>query len=273
MKLRGLVTLLCAVRTEHANNKVMSIRRHTAGGADVREVVLDWPTNKLACRGGGKIPCAGQLAPTATLSSCPQCLCNPDYTLPLLPRAAPVGVSPYAFEMCRRVAQAERCRFRRGVVVGLGTGYLSGCLAYHCPTLDLTTLDVDPDVLSAANSFFGWENRSSVVIGDTETWFRQAADRSDQLDLILVDCFSRHGIAAGCRRPGLLASFRRVLQPTHRDGPTLFAVNIFGPSLTYRHDFARALGHRATVEHYDGQWLTFFTGGARQLLRNTSRRV
>jgi hypothetical protein len=253
-------TVLCLIRSEHANNGLMSIRRVGRDGLDVREVVLDWPTNRMPCL-TSDVLCGEPSATVATpMHDCPSCPCTPDYTLPDVASSIPMQsnvLSPYVQKMCRWIAKGEQCRFKRGVVVGLGTGYLSGCLAHHCPNLELTTLDVDPDVLWVANAFFGWANRSTVVVGSTERWFRRAADKAETYDLVLVDCYTKHGLAPGCQQPMLLASIRRVLRPTHPHGPTLFGVNIFGKSMAARGNFSSIVKRPGAVETYDGQWLSY----------------
>lgn len=264
-------TELCALPSPHANDGTMKIRRSLLPppvGGDLREVVLDWTTNQMHCSGGGGggalfpgSQCGGVTTPTraptrSNLTACRPCPCTPEYRLPTKGSKSPV-VSDYAVEMCNSVVTTFKCAFRRAVVVGLGTGLLSGCLAFHCPNMVTTTVDIDQNVLALAEAYFGWRNQTVVYMGGAESFFRAAADRGDQYDLVLFDCFSRHVIPAGCRTPLLLASVRRVLQRTHVGGPTLFAVNMFGASLAYRQNFTSLVRRSGAVEAMRGQWLSF----------------
>ena len=267
---------LCAFDTRMANTNRgrIQMRRYqnqlnassTAEWRDDRSVVLDWVTNTLTCdvameAGSGR----------CTPGACRRCPCDPVFNLD-----APGGVSTYAMAICRRVVRDYGCAFKRGVVVGLGTGSISGCIEQQCPCLELETVDIDPAALSLARRYFGWKNSSAVSLVGAERYFAEMAAANAHVDLVIVDCFARHAIPEACRSAALLADIRRVLRPASppssqpstlaaQPPPTLVAVNLLQPD---RHrevtaSFARALsGAGAAPPEQFGQWVLLRSGRA-----------
>ena len=79
------------------------------------------------------------------------------------------------------------------------------CLRDRCPQLDTVTVDTDPDMESVARMFFGWQSdaRMQVSLDGAEGWFREAAARGERRDLVIWDCYSRHGM---CTKTDLRAA-------------------------------------------------------------------
>jgi hypothetical protein len=137
--------VMCSVRSPHADNGLMTVRRlpmppSASGGGDAREVVLDWPTNRMQCtsppnEGSWEVREACGMSGTLThakaavedVRACAPCPCEPDYRLPGGSDRGP-DTSDYAVVMCHRIVKEHGCGFRRGIVVGLGTGCVTSAL-------------------------------------------------------------------------------------------------------------------------------------------------
>ena len=166
--------------------------------------------------------------------------------------------SPYAVSLCHRVVHTYGCAtVRRAVVVGLGVGYISGCLRHHCPDIDLLTVDIDQHVLSTARTYFGWnQSTDAVSLVGAAAWFKLAVTRKDSRDLVVLDCAWKHSVPPACRSPLLMANMGRVLGRSD-GGSVHFAANL-GFSKQSKNTipaFKAAFAHLHLRLSQKGQWL------------------
>jgi len=94
---------------------------------------------------------------------CDSCPCNPKFDLQQHGRYPFVHTSPYVVDVCKVVLQSYACDFHHAALVGFGIAILSSCLSEACPSMRLTTIDIDADVVEVGRRFFGWRNQSAVV--------------------------------------------------------------------------------------------------------------
>jgi hypothetical protein len=113
-----------------------------------------------------------------------------------------------------------RPRARSALVIGLGAGYLPRALAQQGLAVD--TIEIDPEVVRAAERHFGFAAPGALMVGDARYEIRRLERR---YDLIVHDCFT------GGEMPWHLFSIEmlRALHDRLADGGIL-AVNFFGLS-------------------------------------------
>lgn len=107
--------------------------------------------------------------------------------------------------------------------VGLGAGSITKFLHRHVPRARLTVVEIDPEVLLAAWSFFRLPEESQRLSIEIADGFRYMAATRRQYDLILVDGFDGDGCAGVLDTPAFYRLCRKRL-----NGEGLLATNLIG---------------------------------------------
>ena len=180
--------------------------------------------------------------------SCKFCNCRPIYNLDDYKH----GSSTYVSQLCYYMKVYRKCAFNNGVVIGLGIGSLSGCLATHCPNIDFMTVDVDPTAVRVSRDFFGYRSTNIAVLDATE-YMRSVKYKT--LDFVIVDCSAQHMIPASCRSKQLLQYSHRVLNNTKGT----FAINTISMPSVINEYYVGPLSKYMSDMKYEiwGQWLIF----------------
>lgn len=102
---------------------------------------------------------------------------------------------------------------REVALIGLGGGSVAKFIHRHLVKTRLTVLEVNPEVVTAARSYFllpEEEARFRVIVGDGAAYVRAQDGR---LDVLLVDGYDANRIAQGLAAPEFYAACRRALRP------------------------------------------------------------
>lgn len=141
----------------------------------------------------------------------------------------------YTREMMASLLLREGVRFpRRVLLIGLGAASLTKFLYRHYPLAQLTVVEIEPDVVTAARQFFKLPDdplRIKIVIGDGA---RFVAEYDKQFDLILVDGFDENARAGELDTAPFYQSCRARLNDNG-----ILAVNLLGRSRGYKASFER----------------------------------
>lgn len=123
------------------------------------------------------------------------------------------------------------------VLLGLGGGMQAKFVHQHMPLTRTVALEIDPDVVDIAHTWFGLPNddeRLSVVVGDAGGYIAQ---HPDSCDILLTDAydesFSMSGTAAG------LAFYQNCHRALRDDG--IMALNLFRQNDEQRKEIIRTL--------------------------------
>lgn len=111
-----------------------------------------------------------------------------------------------------------RPQARKALLIGLGGGHLSAMLAQREVRTDV--IEIDPVVVSAARSFYGFEPTGKVIVGDARYQVKQL---EEQYDLIIHDCFTGGSEPAHLLSVEMLRDLENLLQ---QDG--VLALNFVG---------------------------------------------
>ncbi|CAE8642828.1 unnamed protein product [Polarella glacialis] len=186
------------------------------------------------------------VSPAAQPGDCTACPCMPVNLLSLF------GTNFYIASMCGRLRNADRCKFRKAVLVGFGIGPLPTCIHDLCPETDLVVVDVDPGAAQLAERFFGWRNQSRLVVRDAAAFFKAA--QPEVFDLVIVDCFDRIVIPTACNNPSFFADVKRSMKQSQ----TLFAMNTLEGQWTQQNmteNGVDILRNSQTQRSWLNQWL------------------
>lgn len=118
---------------------------------------------------------------------------------------------------------------RKVLLIGLGAGSLLKFLYRHCPQVQLTVVEIVPEVVVAARQHFCLPDdaaRLNVIIGDGVEFMRSSGDR---YDLILVDGFNEHAHPGELNRPPFYRDCRSRLS-----AQGLLVTNLIGLSQRYK---------------------------------------
>ena len=99
-------------------------------------------------------------------------------------------------------------RARKALLIGLGGGHLSAMLGRRGVRTDV--IEIDPVVVSAARSFYGFEPTGKVIVGDARYQVKQLKER---YDLIIHDCFTGGSEPAHLLSIEMLRDLEKLLQP------------------------------------------------------------
>lgn len=103
---------------------------------------------------------------------------------------------------------------RRILIVGLGGGTLPGFLRKHYPDAAIDVVEIDPDVVEVAKSYFGFrEDRlMRVHVGDGREFIENI--RQPSYDVIFLDAFGSHSVPPHLTTQEFLQAVRRALLPS-----------------------------------------------------------
>jgi protein-L-isoaspartate O-methyltransferase len=111
-----------------------------------------------------------------------------------------------------------RPQARRALVIGLGAGYLPAALARQ--GLEVDTIEIDPEVVRAAETWFGFKAPGALTVGDARYEVRRLTRR---YDIIVHDCFTGGEMPSHLFSLEMLQALRARLEPGG-----ILATNFFG---------------------------------------------
>jgi spermidine synthase len=96
------------------------------------------------------------------------------------------------------------------LLLGLGGGSLAKYCHRHLPSADITVVEIDPNVLAFRDQFLipPDDSRFRVLLGDAAQYVR---DCRETADVIMMDAFDRHGLAASVSSPNFYFNIRDAL--------------------------------------------------------------
>lgn len=105
---------------------------------------------------------------------------------------------------------------REVVMIGLGGGSLAKFCHRHLPSTRITAIEINPRVIALRSHFQipPDDSRLRVINEDGSAYLAAMARSNRTTDVLLVDAFDRHGIAAAVTQRSFLLDARRVLS-TH----------------------------------------------------------
>lgn len=125
--------------------------------------------------------------------------------------------APYALELEYTRAMMAFLLFRPAPVaiglVGLGGGSIAKFIHRNVPSARLTAVEINPDVVSAARSYFllpDDDQGLAVVVGDGAEFVREQAGG---LDVLLVDGYNAHRIVEALASEDFYAAALHALAP------------------------------------------------------------
>ncbi len=122
-----------------------------------------------------------------------------------------------AFDYTRMMIAALLVQPRPGriLVIGMGGGTLGRAFASLLPDARIDNVEIDPAVVRVANDYFGFQatERLRVHIADGRDFVRQAIQRGERYDLVMLDAFDDTYIPAHLITREFLLMVREVLAP------------------------------------------------------------
>jgi spermidine synthase len=118
---------------------------------------------------------------------------------------------PYARAMFAGLAFCDNPR--RALIVGLGGGTLPAFLHKHYPQTVIDVVDIDPGVVQAARTYFGFREDQTLRahVADGRRFIEQA---KAPYDMVLLDAFGAENIPYHLATQEFLRSVRRATAPT-----------------------------------------------------------
>ena len=106
-----------------------------------------------------------------------------------------------------------RPRPERVLIVGLGGGSLVKYCHRHLQTTQVTTVEIDADVIALRSQFFvpPDDERLKVVHADGAEHVAAMGERGERTDAILVDAYDHTGIAKAVVEPSFIENAKKVL--------------------------------------------------------------
>ncbi len=101
-----------------------------------------------------------------------------------------------------------RPQAQAALLIGLGGGHLSAMLAGSGVRTDV--IEIDPMVVAAARSFYGFEPTGNTIVGDARYEVKQL---DKQYDLIIHDCFTGGSEPAHLLSIEMLRDLKKLLKP------------------------------------------------------------
>jgi spermidine synthase len=122
---------------------------------------------------------------------------------------------------------------QRILIIGLGGGTLSLALEKLAPDAQIDTVEIDPAVVSVAQSYFGFhaDSRIHVFEQDGRAFVRQAVRAGRHYDLIMLDAYDTQYIPEHMLTREFLLEVRSVLTPGG-----IVAANTFSASQLYSNE-------------------------------------
>lgn len=189
------------------------------------------------------------------VDSCHKCPCDPIFNL-TIPVVKSYDNSPYALQMCKKVVLEYGCQFKRAALVGFGIGVLPTCLLQHCPTLNLTIVDIDGMAEQVGRLFFGWQGKAPVVVQDGLAFFQDQS--AGTFDLVMSDCFNRLLVPEACRSQEYFAAIKTSM----RQNRSMFAINTLH-KVKWQRQALKVLGPPSKSPNSagrEGQWFVIKIG-------------
>jgi spermidine synthase len=144
----------------------------------------------------------------------------------------------YTKEMMASLLMREGARFpRHALLIGLGAASLTKFLYRYCPQTKITVVEIDPQVVAAAQHFFKLPDdpkRLNIVVEDGVA-FMSRTDKS--YDLILVDGYDADALAGALDTLPFYQMCR-----AHLTDAGIMAANIFGRRNSFKASYSRING-------------------------------
>jgi spermidine synthase len=102
---------------------------------------------------------------------------------------------------------------KRILVLGLGGGVLVRYFLKHFPDVEITAVELNPDVVAVARDYFELDVHApnlSIVVDDASHFVQQT---KAQYDIIFMDVFSANAIPLSCRSFKFFQNVHRCLSP------------------------------------------------------------
>ena len=99
--------------------------------------------------------------------------------------------------------------------VGLGGGTMPNAIRDYFPNADITTVELDPKMLLAAQEFmyFKEDDKNTVVVQDARYFIRKEKVRKAQYDVVLLDAFNGEYIPEHLTTQEFLQEVKAILKP------------------------------------------------------------
>lgn len=152
---------------------------------------------------------------------------------------------------------------RRALVVGLGGGTLPMFLRRHYPNATIDAVDIDPEVVHVARTFFGFreDRRMRATVGDGREFIEKT---SQPYDIIFLDAFGSDSVPAHLTTQEFLQAVRRAVR---RDG--VVVGNIWERGANPLHDAMV----RTYQEVFDNLYILDVAGAGNEILLALPRPV
>ncbi|HNG62046.1 MAG TPA: fused MFS/spermidine synthase, partial [Cellvibrionaceae bacterium] len=121
------------------------------------------------------------------------------------------------------------------LVVGLGGGTLPMVFHQLLPSAQITSVEIDPAVVKAAQRFFAYQENPQVIteLLDARVFIKRAGRQGKKWDLVVLDAFNGDYIPEHLMTREFLQEVQAVLNPGG-----LVAANTFADSRLYHHETA-----------------------------------
>lgn len=121
------------------------------------------------------------------------------------------------------------------LVVGLGGGTLPMVFHQLLPSAQITSVEIDPAVVKAAQRYFAYQENSQVMteLLDARVFIKRAGRQGKKWDLVVLDAFNGDYIPEHLMTQEFLHEVQTVLNPGG-----LVAANTFADSRLYHHETA-----------------------------------
>ncbi|CAJ0600278.1 unnamed protein product [Cylicocyclus nassatus] len=85
----------------------------------------------------------------------------------------------------------------RVLSLGLGAGYVNSYLHHHFPKMDITVVELDPQIAMISRKWFDLklDQRQHLIVGDAMDYIKNANLQGEKFDVILLDACSTEGEA------------------------------------------------------------------------------
>ena len=168
---------------------------------------------------------------------------------------------PYARAMPAALALADGPK--RAMVVGLGGGTIPGLLHKHYPQLAIDVVDIDPVVVEAAKTFFGFREDATmhVYVDDGRKFIEKC---KQPYDIIFLDAYGANSIPYALATKEFLQAVRRATGPKG-----VVAGNIWSAGSNPLHDAMV----RTYQEVFDELYVIKVTGAGNEILLALPRKA
>ena len=101
------------------------------------------------------------------------------------------------------------------LVLGLGGGTIPRALAFLYPDIQVTSVEIDPAVVSVAERYFDFteDEQQTIHVADGRVWVKRALQRDERFDYIVLDAFNGDYIPEHMLTREFLLEVRDLLRP------------------------------------------------------------